>query len=198
MVSDRLTLLPVTLALLVTFAACGGRTITRSGAEKLLVSLPSGILDSKDVEVISVSQTSSGTAVVETRVKAAFRVEKVKGDWAVREVRVGSGQWENIDSLLSALNRIKAEDTRRLLETVAASISRYWEKNGRLPAFDDYPALSDALYPDYQPEPLRLDAWRQPLRAFREGADTVRLVSAGPDEKLDTPDDIVLVKSYLP
>jgi len=184
------------LVFLVGMAACGGRTVTRRSAEKLLVNLPSGILDEKDVEVLGVSQLTSGNAVVETKVRAAFALEKVNGEWVVRQVRVGNGQWESIDNLRAALDRIKTEQTRLLLETVASSIGRYREKNGRLPVFDNYQALSDALYPDYQAEPLRLDAWRQPIRAYREGNDTVKLVSSGPDEKPDTPDDIILVKSY--
>jgi hypothetical protein len=192
----RLKFLPLLLFLMAAVAACGGRTITRSSAEKLLVSLPSGVLDNEDVKVLSVSQVSSGTAIVETTVRAAFRMEKVKGDWVVREVRVGNHQWESIESLLAALNRIKTEQTQKTLETVAAALARYSEKNGRLPTFDDYADLSDALYPDYMAETCRLDAWRQPLRAFREGADTIGLVSAGPDEKFDSPDDILLAKSY--
>lgn len=192
----RRRFLPLILPLVVALAACGGRTITRSGAENLLTSLPSGILDSEDVKVLSVSQASSGSAIVETTVRAAFRVEKVKGDWVVREVRVGNHQWESIERLLAALSRIKTEQTRQILDAVAAALARYKEKNGRLPAFEDYADLSDSLYPDYMAESYRLDAWRQPLMAFREGADTIRLVSAGPDEKFDSPDDIVLVRSY--
>jgi hypothetical protein len=193
---SRLGSLSLVLVLLATVAACGGRTVTRRSAEKLLVSLPSGILDEKDVEVLGVTQISSNNAIADTRVRAAFALEKVDGKWVVRQVRVGNDQWESIDNLRAALNRIKTEQTRQLLETIASSIARYEEKNGRLPVFNNYQELSDALYPDYQSEPLRLDAWRQPIRAFREGKDTIRLVSSGPDEKPDTPDDIILVKSY--
>lgn len=186
------------LLLLAGVTGCGGRAVTRKSAEKLLVNLPSGILDSQDIEVRSVSQISSSTALVETTVRAAFRVQKVKGEWVVREVRVGNGQWETIDNLLAALNLVKVDQTRQLLETIASSVGRYKEKNGRLPAFEDYAGLSDALYPDYLTEPNRLDAWRQPLRAFREGSDKIRYISAGPDEKPDSPDDIILVKTYPP
>jgi hypothetical protein len=122
---SRLGSLSLVLVLLANAAACGGRTVTRRSAEKLLVSLPSGILDEKDVEVLGVTQISSNNAIVDTRVRAAFALEKVDGKWVVRQVRVGNEQWESIDNLRAALNRIKTEQTRQLLETVASSIARY-------------------------------------------------------------------------
>lgn len=196
MVSHGLKVVLLALSLMFLLGACGGRTVTRSSAEKLLVSLPSGILDDEDVKVLSVSQVSAGTAVVETTLRAAFRMEKVQGSWVIREVRLGNHEWETIDNVIAALNRIKTDKARQMLETVSAALAQYRQKNGHLPAFDDYVDLSDALYPDYMPEAFRLDPWRQPLRAFREGPDTIKLVSAGPDEKPDTPDDIVLVRNY--
>src|SRR5512143_1613678 len=109
----RLGLPPLVLSLMFFLGACGGRTVTRSSAEKLLVSLPSGILDDEDVKVLSVNQVSSGTAVVETTLRAAFRMEKVQGDWVIREVRLGNHQWESIDNLMAALDRIKTEKARQ-------------------------------------------------------------------------------------
>ncbi len=194
----RLWLILLLLPMMAAVAACGGRTVTRSSAEKLLVSLPSGILDDEDVRVLSVSQVSSNTAIAETTLRAAFRMEKVQGDWVVREVRLGNHQWESIDNLMAALNRIKTEKARQSLETVSAAIAQYRQKNGHLPAFDDYVDLSDALYPTFMTEAYRLDPWRQPFRAVRQGPDTIKLQSAGPDEKPDTADDIVLVRNYAP
>jgi len=198
MYSYRLRFLLLVVPCACLLAACGGRTVSRSSAEKLLVGLPSGILDDEDVKVLSVSQVSSSTAIAETTLRAAFRMEKVQGDWVVREVRLGNHQWESIENLMTALNRIKTDRARQILETVSAALAQYRQKIGRLPVFDDYVDRSDALYPNYMPEAYRLDPWRQPFGAFREGPDTVKLVSAGPDEKPDTPDDIVLVRSYAP
>ncbi len=194
----RLWLFLLLLPMMGTVAACGGRGVTRSSAEKLLVSLPSGILDDEDVKVLSVSQVSSSTAIAETSLRAAFRMEKVQGDWVVREVRLGNHQWESVDNLMAALNRIKTEKARQILDTVSAALAKYRQKNGHLPAFDDYVDLSDELYPNFMTEAYRLDPWRQPLKAVREGPDTIKLVSSGPDEKMDTADDIVLVKNYAP
>lgn len=198
MFRHRLRLVLPLLAVTATVAACGGRTVTRSRAEKLLVNLPSGVLDDEDVRVLSVSQISANTAIAETTLRAAFRMEKVQGDWVIREVRLGNHQWESIESLMAALDRIKTDKARQILETVSEALVQYRRKNGHLPAFDDYVDLSDALYPGFMTEAYRMDPWRQPLRAVREGPDTVKLVSAGPDGKPDTPDDIVLVRNYAP
>jgi hypothetical protein len=110
---SRLGSLSLVLVLLANAAACGGRTVTRRSAEKLLVSLPSGILDEKDVEVLGVTQISSNNAIVDTRVRAAFALEKVDGKWVVRQVRVGNEQWESIDNLRAALNRINRTVQRK-------------------------------------------------------------------------------------
>ena len=198
MFSYRLRFLTLVLPFVYLLVACGGRTVTRSSAEKLLVNLPSGVLDEGDVKVVSVSQISAGTAIAETTLRAAFRMEKVQGEWVIRDVRLGNHQWESVENLMAALDRIKVDKAHQVLETISAALLQYRQKSGHLPAFDDYVDLSDALYPNYMTEAYRLDPWRQPLRAFREGPDTVKLVSSGPDEKPDTHDDIVLVRNYAP
>ncbi len=184
----------VSLALFL--AGCGGRTVSKGAAQKLLVSLPSGILDKKNVEILSVSQIGGRDAIVVTDVRAAFKLEKVKGKWTVREVRIGNDEWIDIDDLAEAVTRVKTEQTRKSLEEIASSVGRYREQNGRLPDFADYVGLSDALSPEFQSPTVRLDAWRQPLAAFRMDEYTVRLISAGPDGEMGSADDIVLVRSY--
>ncbi len=85
-----------------------------------------------------------------------------------------------------------------MLDEVAAALERYRSKNGALPEFKDYVSLSDALFPDYMTPLIRLDAWRNPLAAYKTGANSVRLVSAGPDGKLGTADDIELTRTFSP
>ena len=178
--------------------ACGGRAVNRSSAQKLLVSLPAGILEKEDVEILSVSQTGGRDAIIETSVRTAFKIEKVKGEWVVREIRVGNSQWERLEDLEAALDRVKAERTRRTLDEIAAALDRYREKNGHLPEFRDYVSLSDQLHPGYLGSAVRLDAWLRPLGASRQDDRTVRLISAGADARFDTPDDIVVTRTYAP
>jgi hypothetical protein len=43
---------------------------------------------------------------------------------------------------------------------------------------------------------VREDAWGRPLAAVRADAETVRLISAGPDGQLGSADDLVVTRSF--
>ncbi len=179
--------------LLLMFNGCGGRAINKKTAQELIAGSPLASLNKENVYVESVSQTGSRDAIVEARLKAAFRFEKVGDKWVIREVRFGDRPWEKVEAVLRALQVIKTEDTRKLLRQVAEAMDAYCLKNGKLPEFKDYVGLSDKLYPEYMNPLIRLDAWERPLSARRIGPDSVRLASAGPDGIAGSADDIDLV-----
>jgi len=174
--------------------ACGGRSINKKSAQAIIAG--QGLFKDKSLDIDSVSQTTSGEMIIQAKVPAAFRVQKVHGKWEILEVRVGDGQWEKLDDFVAALNKVKAGETQKMLEEVAAGIDRYREKNGRLPDFTDFVSLTDALSPDYIPALIRLDAWRNPFAAVKTAANSIQLISTGPDGKMGTSDDIVLTRSY--
>jgi hypothetical protein len=184
------------LLLSIPLAGCGGRSLNKNSAQDLTVQLSNDMLQKEDVYIESVAQTGERDAVVEARLRTAFRFEKIGGKWVIKEVRVGHDQWENLEDFLLALNEIKIKQTGELLERVSLAIERYRTKNGALPPFSDFVTLTDALNPDYLTPLIRLDAWRRPFAAEKTGPDSVRLISAGPDGKLGTSDDIVITKSY--
>jgi hypothetical protein len=173
---------------------CGGRAINKKQARDVIVQSPAEVLAKDDVEVLAVTQVGSGTAVVSTNLRAAFRIEKAGREWVVREVRLGNGQWEKIDAVLLALQRVKIDETKQLLERIGTAIEAYSKKNAQIPAFQDYVQLSDALYPAFLSPLVRLDAWNRPLAATQVSPGSIRLVSAGPDGKMGTPDDIELLR----
>jgi len=175
---------------------CGGRAISKKLARDVIAESPAAALTKNDVDVISVTQMGASEAIVETYLHAAFRLQKIGGKWAVKEVRIGKGQWETLDSILSALQRIKAEETQRILDKIAAAIDAYRQKNRSLPLFTNYVQLSDTLYPLYLSPLIREDAWDNPLSAFHSAPNTIRIVSAGPDGRLNTQDDIELTRTY--
>lgn len=175
-------------------AGCGSRALGKRLARDAILDAHADTLSPSDLQVMAVTQVGRGEAVVETQLHAAFRLRKVGGQWLVREVRVGEGQWESLDDILRSLQQVKIEETRRSLEKIAAAIDAYRQKYGRLPAFRNYVDLSDALYPLFLSPLIREDAWKRPLAATSAGPNAVRLVSAGPDGKLGTPDDIELIK----
>ena len=189
--------LPVALLIsTVLLIACGGRSLSKNAARAIIANSPITNFDKEDVYVEGITQVSSNEALVEASVKAAFRLEKVHGEWVIREVRLGERPWERLQDILTALEAVKTAETRKTLETIAAAIAQYQLKNGSLPAFRDYVTLSDKLHPDYLNPLIRLDAWRRPLAAQLVGPNTVRLSSAGPDGKFGTPDDIELTRSF--
>jgi hypothetical protein len=194
----RLPWVTTTGFLLFSLAACGGRAINKKTAQDLIVQSPLSLLSKEEVYIESVTQTGQRDAVVEASLHAAFRFEKVEGKWVIREVRLGKRPWENLDNVLRALDLVKSEETRKLLDQVAIAVAQYRAKKGALPEFKDYVALSDALCPDYLTPLIRLDAWKNPLAAFRTGPTGIRLLSAGPDGKLGTSDDIELTRNFAP
>ncbi len=181
----------LTAILLLAVGGCGKRTVNVDYAKDLIAGIPQGALEKEDVEVIKVTQVGGSEAIAETRLKTAFRLEKVGGKWVVREVRIGHGQWEKIGNLLQALETVKIEETRKSLDRIAEAILKYRDSNGSLPAFKDYISLSDVLSPMYLTPLIRVDAWRRPLYAEHVNANTILLRSIGPDGLFATADDII-------
>jgi len=193
MSSRRRKFLPGAIVLFsVWINACGGRTINKNSAQALIANSQLAPFSKEDVYVESVNQTGARDAIVEARLKAAFRFEKVQGQWVMREVRLGDRPWENVEDVLRALRVVKADETRSTMDKIAAALEAYRSRNGRLPEFRDYVSLCDKLYPEYLNPLIRVDAWGNALAAFVAGPNRVRLVSAGPDGKLGSADDIQL------
>jgi hypothetical protein len=169
---------------------CTPRSITNPIAIDSIVEVSAGPLEKEDVEVWKLTRVGGSEAIAETRLKTAFRLENVNGEWIVREVRIGHGQWEKVTNLEAALQAVKIEETQEMLNRLASAVRKYREITGNLPAFKDFVDLSDQLSPKYLTPLLRLDSWRQPLAADRSNAGSILLRSAGPDRKLGTPDDL--------
>jgi hypothetical protein len=170
-------------------AGCGGRGVHSGNARDLILSVPQETLEKEDIDVVKVSQSSASEAVVETRLRTAFRLEKIGGKWELREIRLGHGQWEKIDNLERALEKVRIEETQDMLDKIVQSIEAYKKAKGKLPDFKDYIALSDLLSPAYMTPLIRLDSWRHPFGASRTN-DSIYIWSCGPDGQPGTADDI--------
>jgi hypothetical protein len=175
--------------------ACGGRKINADIAADAIIGIPGESFAKNDVEVMGIRQTS-GSAIVETKLHAAFRLEKVQNKWVVREVRLGHSQWEKTSNFERALEMVRIEETQKMLVRIAEAILKYRESKGSLPVFKDYISLSDILSPMYLDPMIRLDAWNRPLDAFPQDLKDILLRSAGPDGEFGTADDIS--KAVLP
>ena len=178
------------LICLLLLAGCAARSVNNSAARNAITDIPQGALEKEDVDVTKVSRIGGSEAIAETRLKTAFRLEKVRGEWIVREVRLGHGQWEKIENLSVAMESVKIEETKMMLDRIVEAVQKFRESNGNLPAFKDYISLSDQLSPKYMTPLIRLDAWRNPFSAEHTDANTILVISAGPDGKFGTKDDL--------
>ena len=180
------------ITLLIFLTGCSSRKISVNTVRDAIIAPPQQILEKDDIDIVHITQITGSSVVVESRVKTAFLLQKVDNEWEVREIRIGNDQWEKVEDLATALSQVKAEQTRLLLEQVAASVREYRKDTEKMPEFEDYVGLSDILAPKYMKKLIRLDSWRDPLRAETTGADSIKVTSAGPDLRFDTDDDISL------
>lgn len=179
-------------------AGCGGRAMNKKTAQTAILESTNDMLRKDDIDIIAADQTGADHAVITADVRVALTMEKVKGRWTIRDVRLGRNPWENLDGIIRALEREKIQETRDSMQRVVAALEKYYDDRHSLPEFKDFVTLTDALSPTYLTPLIRLDAWRNPLLAFRPAPNVVRLLSAGPDGKAGTADDLELTRPFPP
>jgi len=143
------------------------------------------------VRIKDVSSLGS-SATVTAQVETAFKFEKGSdGKWRVAEIRTGDRRWENVDLLMKALNVEKTARARAELESIATALESFRRERGSYLESKSEAALIDNLNPRFLARIIRVDPWHQPYEY--EGTRTSFVLrSIGPDEKPNTPDDVVL------
>jgi len=160
-------------------------------ARKLIARMAGIDLPSDAVRVKEIS-TSGNTAVVVAQVETAFRVVKDdKGKWRVAEIRTGDRRWEDLDTLMKALNVEKAARARAELETIATALESFRRERGFYVEAKSEAALVDNLNPRYLARVIRVDPWHKPYE-YEGGRDSFTLRSSGPDGMPNTADDVTL------
>ncbi|MBI4482633.1 MAG: type II secretion system protein GspG [Acidobacteria bacterium] len=147
-------------------------------------------LPTEAVYVESVSQVGDH-AVVEATVKTGFKFRSVGGRWELQEIRLGEGEWQNLPALIRALEEVRRQEARRLLESLARGLENYREKNGEYPRAPTLQELADALSPAYMPALQMLDPWRNEI-VYRTTQEGFLLLSPGPDHLEGTDDDVAV------
>jgi hypothetical protein len=152
------------------------------------IELPSDAVRIKDISAMG------NSAVVVAQVETAFRLTKGEGGkWRVAEIRTGDRKWEDVDTLVRALNNEKAARARSEMEAVATALKAFQRERGFYVVSDSMSALMDHLSPAYLTTVIRVDPWHQPYQYEGDrGGFTLR--SAGADGKPNTADDIVVVR----
>jgi Type II secretion system (T2SS), protein G len=150
------------------------------------INLPSDAVRVKDVS--SLGNSATVTAQVET----SFRFEKDgKGKWRVAEIRTGDRRWEDVDTLMKALNAEKTSRARAELDSIATALEAFRRERGGYPESKTQAALIDNLNPRYLTRVIRIDPWHQPYE-YEGSRTSFVLRSAGPDEKANTADDVTV------
>ena len=148
------------------------------------IQLPSDAVRVKDIS------TSGNSAVVVAQVETAFRFLKDDHDkWRVAEIRTGDRKWEDVDTLVKALNSEKTSRARAELETIATALESYRRDHGYYVEAKTEAALIDRLSPRYLTRVVRVDPWHTPYE-YEGTRGSFSLRSNGPDGKANTPDDV--------
>ena len=150
------------------------------------IQLPSDAVRIKDIDAMG------NSAVVTAQVETAFRfVKGDRGQWRVAEIRTGDRRWEDLDTLMRALNAEKTARARAELESIATALESYRREHGSYLESKSEATLVDHLNPRYLSRIIRIDPWHQPYE-YEGGLNTFVFRSAGPDGKPNTPDDVTV------
>ena len=166
-------------------------------ARELVQKIAGANLRKEQVQIKQISAgPAGGEAVIEAQIETAFRVKKEKGDWRILEVRLGDRQWESFELIEEAVRREKIRRTTALLKQLSDGVEAYRKARGETPPTDEIAKLLDYLSPQFLNPPVRFDLWGRQFE-YRGGGASYRLLSAGPDHKTGTSDDLVIENGDL-
>ena len=167
--------------------------LTPKEARRLIARLAGIQLPSDAVRIKDVSSMGS-SATVTAQVETAFKFDKGgDGKWRVAEIRTGDRRWEDVDLLVRALNNEKSARARAELELIATALEAFRRERGSYLQSKSEAALIDNLNPRFLTRVIRVDPWHQPYEY--DGTSTSFILrSAGPDEKANTGDDVVVLR----
>jgi hypothetical protein len=186
-----ISLVLVAISAGITLHASAAGELSAKEARRLIAHLAGINLPSDAVRVKDVSSLGN-SATVTAQVETSFRFEKDgKGKWRVAEIRTGDRRWEDVDSLMKALNTEKTSRARAELEVIATALEAFRRERGGFPESKTQAALIDNLNPRYLKRVVRIDPWHQPYE-YEGSRTSFVLRSAGPDEKANTPDDVTV------
>jgi hypothetical protein len=187
-----LSLFAVTFSVLFCLSEYGRAAgdLTPSEARKLIAHLAGIELPSNAVRIKEISPMGSA-AVVIAQVETAFRFQKKSEKWQVIEIRTGDRNWEEVETLVRALNNEKTARARAELNAVGASLEAFKRERGFYVESDSESALMDHLSPRYMSQLILIDPWHQPY-VYKGSKGAYVLKSNGADKKADTPDDIIV------
>lgn len=181
----------------VVLALAAPESLSPKEARKAIATITGFELDPNLVRIESIDPPKNvgrGGAVVQAQITAAFRIEK-KDSWQVAELRLGNGQWEDVELITSAVKNEKIKRTQERLNNFSLALEKFRKEKGYYPQTRDIVVLTDLLVPDYINPSVRTDFWSSYLLYSSDGK-TYELESLGPDKKASSGDEIK-VKSNI-
>jgi hypothetical protein len=177
--------------------AAPAEPISVKKARELIQNIAGANLGKDQVQIKDITSGAvGGDAVVEARIETAFRMTKENGDWRIAEVRLGDRQWESFELIEEGVRREKVRRTTAMLKALADGLISYQRDRGRFAETDKIVELLDYLSPRYIATPYRFDLWGRQFE-YRGTATSYRLISAGPDRKSGTNDDLVIENGVI-
>src|SRR5262245_64596959 len=156
-----LSLVIVTLAAVTLHTRAAGE-LSAKEARRLIAHMAGIQLPSDAVRVKDVSSLGN-SATVTAQVETAFRFDKdSNGKWRIAEIRTGDRKWEDVDTLMKALNAEKTSRARAELDSIATALESFRLERGGYPEAKTQTALIDSLNPRYLARVVRIDPWHQP------------------------------------
>ncbi len=185
-----LALLGAAAGIIMTTTRAAG-DLTPREARKLIARMAGIQLPSDAVRIKDISAMGS-SATVTAQVETAFKFDKgTDGKWRVAEIRTGDRRWEDVEMLVKSLNAEKTARARAERESIATALESFHRERGFYLESKSEANLIDNLNPRFLPRIIRVDPWHQPYEY--EGTRTSFVLrSAGPDEKPNTADDVVV------
>ncbi|MBZ5535862.1 MAG: type II secretion system protein GspG [Acidobacteriia bacterium] len=179
---------PVLLAI-VLLMSCGGRQDKRLAQN--IESLQIADVAETDLKVSSFHPHGKDEAILVADVHTAFLMKRnSRGEWEIQSVRMGDRNWEDAKDFARALNQVRLERVKRDFEKIANALEKYQAQTKTLPAIKGIGPLVDLLFPTYLAEAVRVDPWATEYDYQLSTPTSYVLISAGPDRKFGTGDDI--------
>jgi hypothetical protein len=155
------------------------------------IDVPSDAVRIQQVNPMAVPFASQASAVVVAWIRVTARLVNEGKGWQVSELRTGNRDWVKLQPLIGALNEKKRAQVRSEMEIMAQALERYRQDRGFYVVSDSHAVLIDHLNPRYLSRIIRVDPWNHPYK-YDGQRERFAIVSAGPDGKDQTGDDIQL------
>lgn len=155
------------------------------------VQIPSDAVRIQEVAPMPIPLATQGSATVVAWLRVDTRLLKDKSGWRVSELRTGNRDWVTLGPLVAAVTEQKVKQAQAELALMTKALERFRRDRGFYIVSDNQAVAIDHLSPRYLAQVIRVDPWGQPYK-YQGERDRFTLRSAGPDGKVDTPDDILV------